>query len=134
MAEYTNIDRFNIITAILLKEAYETFPVPCNVEVSKLAHDHNALAADDVDLEQIIHSTIEWLHHENFVRAKEPDFVLTYTLSLKGFSTLSSPPSALHEASTFGEELSNSLRLGSFDAVRGVIPEVMKIAMQLAAG
>lgn len=133
MTEYTNIDRFNIITAMLLKEGYETFPAPCNVEVSRLMHDLSEFASDDVDLEQVIHSTVEWLHYENFVRANKPDSILTYSLSLKGFSTLSQPPTSLAEASTFGQELSRSLRLGSFDAVRGVVPEVMKMAMQLAA-
>ncbi|MDL0433813.1 hypothetical protein QPM17_21975 [Marinobacter sp. TBZ242] len=128
MTEYTNIDRFNMITAVLLEEAYEAFPLPHYIEVTTLSAERPEIFGDEFDPDELTYATLSWLVEEGFIRDKGSDErYLAYVLSLKGFTALNRTPDSLDKS--FQQKLKDNVANGSWDAVRSIVPDLLRTAL-----
>ena len=124
-----NPEIFDVCAALLLADAYKSFPVPCNVEFKKL-HRRIADSFDAPDLENsvrmylLIEHSIKWLERFGYfyIEAIRKDHAISVLLTEKGLRALRSVPASIDaERQTVADVLVEAGKAGTKEAVlRGV--------------
>jgi ribosomal protein S8 len=133
MSTADNIDRFNRIALLTLELLYSSFPVPVDIEVSKLAKD---TLPTDVSFDgtwdsiQAAYHTVEFLQQEGFIQPtayqSDANRVLHARLTMKGLAVLGMPSSLQHK-----EPLINEVRSTIKGGVRQASSEAVKQVAQM---
>jgi len=124
----SNTDEFNRCAAHVLSLLHEAFPCPVNINTNDLNE-----AANRATLE-IYPATLTFLADEGFIRIRQQsgaDLFQGVVLTAKGLTTLNAVPSAIGGQMPLAVRIKATLAEGSREALRGVIGEIMKIALGL---
>jgi hypothetical protein len=124
----SSMDDFNKGTAILLDKLYTAFPQQLSLKVSTLdpQADSNTLLN--------YRDTILFLKREGFIHFDswangEPPFFNGVVLTSKGLAILNSTPDALKERGTLGQKLGYALKVGSGEALKTLINQIISGAV-----
>lgn len=112
----SNIERFNDLTAHVLADLYQSFPVPKNLTSGKfgfLEHPNGEDApGDDI---HFFMASVRWLGESGYIRYAKENTFLFYdaVLTAKGLEALCSMPKSLEPGATLGERLKDAAASGS---------------------
>jgi hypothetical protein len=130
----SNIDRFNKATILVFDKLYQAFPVPVELDVSKIAMD--TLPADatfDESFQSIepVFYTIEFLRKEGFIEYAEHPLdgksFFQVRLTSKSLTLLGQTPSALEHQVSISEKIRTLVKGG----VKDISSEAAKKAVEL---
>jgi hypothetical protein len=129
--QMSNIEDFNKGAALVLERLYEAFPQTISLDVSQLD-------SESVDQNTVRNygATIEFLISEEFISGEDPDgrgiFFPSLILTSKGLAILHSVPDVLKENTTLGRRISNVLKEGSKEAIKGALNTVISQVITMA--
>lgn len=134
MAVPANIDRFNKATLLIFDKLYQAFPVPIQLDASKIAMDTLPLdAAFDESFQCIepVFYTIEFLGKEGFIEYGEHFLdgtsFLQVRLTSKSLALLGQTPAVLEHQTSVAERIRSLLKGG----IKEVSAEAAKKAVEL---
>ena len=131
MTDPSNIERFNELTARILADLYQAFPVPHKIHATDYGPEPSADCNGKPDADTLFFAaTVRWLIESGYIRcADDGGFVfLRAVLTPKGLEALCVTPRSLQGEAPLGERLSEALKSGS----KSLLAETIKAV--LAAG
>lgn len=131
MTTPSNIERFNELTARILADLYQAFPVPRTLGADCYGPEPsaNCQGKEDEDSE-FFAATVHWLTDSGYLRIGKNDHLVFWdtVLTPKGLEALCVTPRSLQGEAPLGERLSEALKSGS----KSLLAETIKAV--LAAG
>lgn len=98
-----NVDRFNILCALLFEHLYDSFPIAIDLDpldLERWIETMEGKSAVEIDflMSDVFVDTMQWLEAEGFIRFRTVTTQGKFShvvLTLKGFAVLGSPPSGV---------------------------------------
>ncbi len=140
MSTPLNIERFNILTGLILAHAFNTFPHYADITYRNFATD--VIDKDDVigtwSLDHTVEETVVWLERSGYIWfQKQTDAKhggASITLSPNGFELLKAAPESLETGDSFGDMIKKYAADKSIDLLEKLVPLLLTQGARLITG
>ncbi len=131
----TNMELFDIYTADILARLYQSFPVPCTLDLLQIS------GCDEVDdcgnmnmPARICGHTVEWLADNGYLKVQEQHAhcFLGAVLTVKGLTLLKAVPDSVNGKSSdsMGDKLIKALKGGAVETAKAIVKAVLAQGVQ----